>query len=157
MHYYHRFVVNAPLEAVREFHSRSASMGAITPPPIIVQVHEAPAVLSEGSAMRFTLWMGPLPLRWHARMSDVGQGGFVATMDRGPFKIWRHEHRFVAIDAQRTEVLDSLHIEPSANWFWWTVGKSMILGLPLLFGWRALRTRQILERAAAGQPAPVTK
>ncbi len=145
MNYYHRFVVQAPLAKVRAFHSQSASMGAITPPPIIVQIHEAPAELSEGSGMKFTLWMGPLPVRWSARMTKVGPGGFVDTMESGPFRVWRHEHSFVEVDAQRTEVFDSLHIEPSANWFWWLLGQSMILGLPALFAFRQWRTRRILE------------
>jgi ligand-binding SRPBCC domain-containing protein len=147
MHYYHRFVVNASQEAVRAFHSRSASMRAITPPPILVQVHEAPELLEEGSTMTFTLWMGPLPLRWKARMSNIGPGGFVDTMERGPFETWVHEHAFVAVDETRTEVIDSLHIVPSDNWFWWAVGQSMILGMPVLFGYRQWRTRRLLEGA----------
>jgi len=157
MRYYHRFIVNAPISAVAAFHSRSASMGAITPPPIIAQVHEAPAVLSEGSVMRFTLWMGPLPLRWRARMSNVGPGGFVDTMERGPFKVWVHQHSFVAVDDVRTEVIDSLHIEPSDNWFWWLVGRSMMLGLPALFAYRAWRTRRLLEsKHARFQSSPAS-
>ena len=39
MNYHHEFPVNAPLDKVRQFHSHSASMGAITPPPVIVQIH----------------------------------------------------------------------------------------------------------------------
>ena len=157
MRYYHRFIVNAPIAAVAGFHSRPATMGAITPPPIIAQVHEAPAILSEGSVMRFTLWMGPLPLRWRARMSNVGPGGFVDTMERGPFKTWVHQHSFIALDDARTEVIDSLHIEPSDNPFWWLVGHSMMLGLPALFAYRSWRTRRLLESNATspyGSSAP---
>lgn len=152
MRYHHRFVVNAPLEAVRAFHSRSASMGSITPPPIIVQVHRAPPMLDEGDEMAFTLWMGPLPVRWTAQFSDVGPGGFTDTMVRGPFTRWEHRHSFVPIDDLRTEVIDTLQIEPSRHWFWGLVGRSMIAGLPLLFAWRARRTRALLESSAALQP-----
>ncbi len=153
MRYYHRFIVNAPLAAVSDFHSRNASMRAITPPPIIVQLHDAPETVSEGSTMDFTLWMGPLPVRWRARMTNVGQGGFVDTMERGPFKLWVHEHAYVAIDDNRTEVIDSLHIEPSANPFWGLVGRSMMLGMPILFAYRGWRTRALLEGARAGNAA----
>ena len=41
MRYEHRFRVKAPLAAVADFHSRAASMPAITPPPIIVRMHRA--------------------------------------------------------------------------------------------------------------------
>ena len=71
MKYAHRFRVEAPLAAVAEFHSRSASMPAITPPPMIVRVHAAPAVLAEGDTMDFTLWAGPIPVRWVARIEDA--------------------------------------------------------------------------------------
>ena len=70
MKYTHRFRVEAPLPAVAEFHSRSASMPAITPPPMIVRVHAAPAVLAEGDTMDFTLWAGPIPVRWVARIEE---------------------------------------------------------------------------------------
>ena len=71
MIYNHRFEVRAPLAAVRDFHNQSASMGAITPPPVIVKVHQAPAILGEGDKMDFTMWLGPLPIRWVARIEDV--------------------------------------------------------------------------------------
>jgi len=64
MKFQHRFRVKAPLAAVADFHSRSASMPAITPPPMIVRVHAAPARLTSGDVMDFTLWAGPVPLRW---------------------------------------------------------------------------------------------
>ena len=69
--YQHKFRVNAPLATVAKFHSQSDSMGAITPPPIIAQVHQAPDNLTEGDEMDFTLWLTFLPIRWLARIEDV--------------------------------------------------------------------------------------
>ena len=71
MNYQHRFRVNAPVQAVADFHSRLSAMAAITPPPILVQVHKAPEHLAEGDEMDFTLWLGPLPIHWVARFEDV--------------------------------------------------------------------------------------
>ncbi len=73
MKYHHTFRVKAPQAAVAEFHSRSASMPAITPPPMIVRVHAAPARLASGDEMDFTLWAGPVPLRWVARIEDASE------------------------------------------------------------------------------------
>ena len=39
MIYRHQFRVNASLARAAEFHSRSASMAAITPPPISARLH----------------------------------------------------------------------------------------------------------------------
>lgn len=58
MKYHHTFVVKAPLEKVAQFHSQSASMGAITLPPILVRVHKAPRTLAAGDDMDFTMWLG---------------------------------------------------------------------------------------------------
>jgi ligand-binding SRPBCC domain-containing protein len=68
MMYRHSFHVQAPLTAVADFHTQSTSMGAITPLPIVVQVHHAPARLESGDKMDFTLWLGPLPVRWLAQV-----------------------------------------------------------------------------------------
>jgi ligand-binding SRPBCC domain-containing protein len=153
MKYHHRFVVNAPLEAVRDFHSRSSSMAAITPPPIIVQMHEAPEILGEGDEMEFTMWMGPVPLRWRARIHDVTPTRFRDSLIKGPFERWTHEHTFVAIDANRTEVIDTVDIELNPYPFWRTVGWLMAKNLPVLFGYRQWRTRRLLERQPKATPA----
>jgi ligand-binding SRPBCC domain-containing protein len=55
MEYHHRFEIRAPIGAVAEFHRRSASMAAITPPPLSVAVQRAPARLSDGDEIAFTL------------------------------------------------------------------------------------------------------
>ena len=56
------FEVNAPLSVVQAFHHGTAALKQLTPPPTIVQIHSVEP-LAEGSVSRFTLWVGPLPLR----------------------------------------------------------------------------------------------
>ena len=92
MIYYHRFRVRASLARVAEFHSHAASMPAITPPPIIVQVHHAPPILANGDEMDFTMWLGPLPVHWLARIEAVSPAGFSDRQLRGPFAEWVHRH-----------------------------------------------------------------
>ncbi len=148
MVYTHSFRVHAPLSAVVKFHQQSASMGAITPPPIIVRVHEAPALLSEGDRMDFTMWLGPMPIRWLAQIEGVTANSFVDRQVRGPFRRWEHEHRFVRIDAQTTEVQDEVTVQLHESSRWWQiVGFGMWIGLPLLFAYRGWRTRRLLEQA----------
>jgi ligand-binding SRPBCC domain-containing protein len=76
MIYRHRFQVSSPVERVAEFHSRSASMAAITPPPMIIRMQHAPPVLRDGDEMDFTMWLGPFPIHWLARIEAVSPHGF---------------------------------------------------------------------------------
>lgn len=97
------FTVNAPLSEVRAFHHDTSVLKKLTPFPIFVQISEFEP-LAEGSNARFTLWFGPIPVRWHARHSDVGPNGFTDTQVSGPLKAWQHTHRFVALTPNQTRI-----------------------------------------------------
>jgi len=147
--YRHRFSVGAPLAQVAEFHAQSRSMGAITPPPVIARIQRAPQRLSEGDEMEFTLWLGPLPLRWLARIEDVSPSGFVDRQLRGPFAEWRHRHSYRELPDGSTEVLDEITAVPQAHPLWGLVGRLMWLSLPILFAYRGWKTRRILEKPSS--------
>lgn len=155
MIYRHRFQVRAPLARVAEFHRRSASMAQITPPLLVVRVHSAPPVLVEGDQMDFTLWLGPLPVHWLARIEQVSPNGFTDRQVRGPFADWVHRHTFIPVNVQNTEVVttevattevvDEVSFRLRRHWFWGAVGWAMQAGLPALFAFRAWKTKRMLE------------
>ncbi len=145
MIYRHHFQVNTSLARVAEFHQQSASMAAITPPPMIVKIHQAPVVLAEGADMNFTLWLGPFPAHWLARIENVTPNGFTDRQMRGPFAEWVHRHIFSAVDAHTTAVTDEINLRLSSQPLWWLVGIGMRAGLPILFAYRAWKTRKILS------------
>ncbi len=152
--YRHEFTVNAPLSAVRGFHRQSASMGAITPPPVIVRIHDSPALLDEGDEMRFTMWMGPLPIHWHARIENVSPTGFVDRQIDGPFERWDHTHTFAEIDDRTTQVIDEIKIEYRNGLWWRMLGTGMRLNLPVLFAFRAWKTKRLLQKQASASYQP---
>lgn len=104
LRYRHIFRVRAPLSAVAEFHARPEGLKAITPPPVLVQWHRTPAQWKDGSEMEFTVWLGPLPMRWLARIEGVFAEGFTDRQVRGPFRAWRHRHRYLAVGDATTEL-----------------------------------------------------
>jgi ligand-binding SRPBCC domain-containing protein len=140
-----RFRVKAAVENVAEFHSRPASMAAITPSPVIVRVHSAPNRLASGEQMAFTLWAGPVPIRWTARIEDMTAHGFTDRQLSGPFGSWVHRHGFERVDDHTTDVMDRVEATYKQHPFWGLVGRLMWAGMPLLFSFRARRTRAILE------------
>jgi ligand-binding SRPBCC domain-containing protein len=121
-------------------------MAAITPPPLVVRITAAPDVLRRGDRMAFTLWMGPLPVRWVAHIEEAGTTGFTDRQVAGPFAEWQHRHRFIAIDETHTEVRDEVRARLRRHWLWGPVGFAMWAGLPLLFAYRGWRTRQALTK-----------
>ncbi len=147
MNYQHKFVVNAGLDEVAAFHRRSRSMKVITPPPIIVRMRSAPHELAEGDVMSFTLWMGPLPLHWTARIENVTPAGFTDRQLSGPFASWVHRHIFVPLSDSSTAVIDVVDAELSRDPFWRLAGFSMWIGMPALFAYRGWKTRQLFRAA----------
>jgi ligand-binding SRPBCC domain-containing protein len=120
-------------------------MPAITPPPMIVRVHRAPERLGSGDEMDFTLWAGPIPLRWVARIDQASQTGFTDRQLRGPFAGWVHRHNFARVSDSETDVVDDVEVELSRRPLRRAVGAAMWLGLPLLFAYRGWKTRRLLE------------
>lgn len=145
MKYRHRFQVSAPLTCVSNFHSQAASMPTITPPPLSVRLHHAPDVLSEGDEMDFSLGIGPLSIRWVARIEGVSPNSFTDRLVRGSFSQWVHQHSSIAVDDQTTEVVDEITLRLHTEPLWWVIGFGMWVGLPLLFAFRSYKTKRILQ------------
>jgi len=147
MEYRHRFTAHAPLEDVLAFHRTAGSLKAISPPLFRVSGLEAPDCLEEGSRIGFKMWLGPLPLRWVARIENFDDTGFDDVQLEGPFASWTHRHRFHANPDGTCQVDDHVSLALKAHPLWWPVGLLMALGLPLLFGYRARKTNLLLARS----------
>ncbi len=140
------FTVRAPVEAVARFHQDTRALRRLSPPPMFVQLHRVEP-LGEGSVSEFTLWLGPLPLRWQAVHSDVDPTrGFTDTQARGPLRRWRHTHRFEPVDETTTRVTEYVeydHADGLSGAF------TRLLFAPAalrgLFGYRRWVTRRALE------------
>ena len=143
-----RFVVPASLEAVARFHSDPKALTKLTPPPTVMRVHRMDP-LGEGSVSEFTMWVGPIPIRWRAVHSGFqALKGFTDTQERGPMARWIHRHSYRALDDGGTEVLDRIWYQHPAGWRGiLTRALFSTLPLKLLFGYRAWVTRRTLGQA----------
>jgi ligand-binding SRPBCC domain-containing protein len=153
MRFEHRFRVQAPQEAVAAFHRSVRGLEAITPPLTPIRIHSAPEPLGAGDELNFTMWLGPLPIRWGARIEAVSTDGFTDRQTGGPFAAWAHRHNFIRLDDHTTEVHDAVEASLRPHLLWGVVGLMMWVGLPLLFAYRAARTRRLLEREVAVKEA----
>jgi ligand-binding SRPBCC domain-containing protein len=149
------FVVRAPLADVAGFHHDTRALQRLTPPPVVVRLHRVEP-LAEGSISEFTMWFGPLPIRWTAVHSRVyPQHGFTDTQACGPLQAWQHTHRFVALDDQTTQVSEHIDYAYWAGPQGW-VSRLLFSGLTLrfMFAYRAWVTRRALQSARPVKSGP---
>jgi ligand-binding SRPBCC domain-containing protein len=143
------FTVNASLQAVCDFHSDTSALKRLTPPPTIVQLHEIEP-LAEGSVSRFTLWVGPLPLRWTAVHRGVSERGFTDVQAEGPARKWEHTHTFTPLSTHVTEIQEHIEFEHKPG-VWGVVTRTLFArpNLFLMFAFRKQATRWYLRRQSS--------
>jgi ligand-binding SRPBCC domain-containing protein len=140
------FTVTAPLAAVNDFHHNTGALKKLTPPPMFVQLQEIEP-LGEGSVSRFTLWVGPLPVRWKAVHRDVGENGFTDVQTEGPARKWEHTHTFAPLSPETTTINEHIEFEHKEG-FWGIVTRVLFAcpNLYLVFTYRKWVTRWSLRR-----------
>ncbi len=140
------FTVDAPLSAVRDFHSDTSALKRLTPPPTFVRLMSIEP-LAEGSVSKFVLWVGPLPLRWTAVHRDVSDRGFTDVQAAGPAAAWAHTHTFTPLSDSRTRIDE--HIEYEHKTGAWGIVTRLLFSKPnlwLMFSYRRFVTRWFLRR-----------
>lgn len=149
MIYHRRFTVAAPVEEVAAFHRTIDSFLALAPPGVPVRIRRGRDPLSDGTDLEFTLWLGLVPVRWHARIDSIGglEGGegFVDRQVAGPFAAWEHRHRFEPLGPHHTVIDDRIEARLALQPWRALLGLVLWSGLPLLFRWRAWQTRRRLS------------
>lgn len=151
MKYRRSFIAAAPLDEVEAFHRSVESFRRLVPPGAPFRIHRADEPLEPGGRMDFTMWLGPIPVRWEANLEPLPEGlgglddrGFVDRQARGPFRSWVHEHRFTPLGPKHTRVTDEIEARLRLHPVWGPIGLAIWLGLPILFRFRARRTKRSL-------------
>ena len=111
-----------------------------------MQLHDIEP-MAEGSVSRFTLWVGPLPLRWEAVHRDVSERGFTDVQASGPAARWEHTHTFTPLGPDRTEIHEHIEYEHRRG-AWGLVTRLLFArpGLVMMFAYRQWVTRRALAR-----------
>ena len=139
------FEVAAGAETVADFHADTRVLRRLT--PAYVRIHRFDP-LADGAVAEFTVWFGPIPIRWRARHRDVGPTGFTDIQDRGPLQSWVHTHSFEATGPSTTRIAE--HIEYEYRPGWRGIPGRLFFGplaLRALFRYRAWRTRRAVQAA----------
>jgi ligand-binding SRPBCC domain-containing protein len=86
-----------PVESVFDFFSRAENLGRITPEWLNFQMlTPAEVEMKAGTVLDYRLRVHGIPVRWRTRIVEWDPPyRFVEVQERGPYKLWRHTHRFV--------------------------------------------------------------
>jgi ligand-binding SRPBCC domain-containing protein len=110
-------VVPASLTDTFAFFADVANLQRITPPWLDFSiVTPMPVEMRAGLEIAYRISLYGLPMTWHSRI-DVWEPG-VSFVDRqlvGPYRWWRHEHRFEVV-RDGTRVIDHVDYAPRVGW-----------------------------------------
>ena len=99
-------LVPRPLNEVFDFFSRAENLQQLTPPWLHFRILSInPQPVERGTRIRYSL-------RWRIFPIVVWEPPhrFIDLQLKGPYKLWRHEHRFIA-DGSATRIQDEVQYE----------------------------------------------
>lgn len=129
---------------VFEFFSDPWNLESITPAWLRFCIREAPRELTQGSLLRYRLYLFRVPVDWMTEIAEWRPPRtFTDVQLSGPYTLWRHTHRFAPV-AGGTEVYDHVRYRlpggPAAP-----IARPLVhRWLEAIFDYRACRLGEIL-------------
>jgi ligand-binding SRPBCC domain-containing protein len=92
--------VARPLDEVFDFFSSAENLERITPPWMRFRIlTPRPIAMKPGARVSYRLRVHGIPVRWLTVIEKwTPPSGFVDVQKEGPYRLWRHTHRFRALD-----------------------------------------------------------
>ncbi len=103
--------VSRPLPEIFNFFSRAENLEVLTPPWLNFKILDVkPQPVQQGTLINYSLRVHGIPLRWTSEIVEwEPPHRFVDLQLRGPYQVWRHEHRFAASDGG-TLISDTINL-----------------------------------------------
>jgi len=104
-------LISKPLDEVFDFFSKAENLNRLTPPQLNFEIiTPLPVKMGNGSIIDYRIKLNGMPFNWKTEISAWEPPHlFVDQQLKGPFVLWRHEHRFKAIHTNLTEMTDTVH------------------------------------------------
>ncbi len=138
--------MRATPEALFAFHQDPDNLLRISPPLPRVRIGRANKPAREGDLQLLSLSAGPWSVSWEARITRVMEPALIVDeQEGGPFRCWRHRHRF-SQDGDQSRLTDEISFR-----LWPTIAGEFAeywLVRPALVGmlwWRHRQTRRLVE------------
>ena len=109
------FIVKSPREKVWDFYTHVKHLEKITPKEIELKIV---STTNQNIVQGQEIWVsGKIfakirkRMKWHSKITFLKAHEYIDEMLSGPFKKWRHLHRFRNIDGKQTEIIDEVDFE----------------------------------------------
>jgi ligand-binding SRPBCC domain-containing protein len=145
--------VPRPLAEVFEFFLDPANLVRVSPPELHMRLVEGPRRLQLGSVIVLQGRRWGVPQRVVSEITAFEPGAsFVDEQRQGPFRRWRHAHRFEAV-AEGTRIADRIDYEPPGGLLGLVATPKMLeRDLEWVYGYRCEKLRELF--GADGRAAP---
>ena len=109
----HSFIVKSNIERVWDFYTDIRHLEIITPKEIELTIIDT---TSQNIVQEQEIWCsGKIIVKrrttWHSKITFLKRYEYIDEMLCGPFKKWKHLHKFHNVDGKQTEVIDEIEFE----------------------------------------------
>jgi ligand-binding SRPBCC domain-containing protein len=143
-----------PLEEVFPFFASAENLEAITPPLLRFRIMTIrPIEMGVGTIITYRLRIRGIPVRWSSKITEWDPPRrFVDEQLRGPYRLWRHEHRFEPRDGG---TLCHDHVRYATPFDWLTHRWLVRPDIERIFAFRRKTLSEIFGDSAVSAEDPV--
>ncbi len=110
-HFRHSFVINFSIDKVWKFYTNINHLKIITPERMKLEILKTTNnPLEEGSEAWLRAKLITIS-QWHSKITHMKPYEYADEMLEGRFKKWRHLHKFIKIDNNKTEIIDQIYFQ----------------------------------------------
>ncbi len=145
--------IHRPLDETFAFFADARNLERITPPSLRFRIVSdvGDGTTSRDMLIDYRLRLRGVPMRWRTRIARYDPPhAFIDEQLRGPYRLWRHTHRFEPIDDTATRMVDEVWLRPHGPWPVAWLATRLFVGREVrgIFEWRARRLARLLPPAA---------
>ena len=145
----HTLIFETPMrcsvKTLFEFHADTNNLPLITPKDTSVDILKLETPLKEGNEAVLSIKKGWISFVWELRFEKVNYPNLIVDVaTRSPFKLFKHEHHFIEVNATHSILRDvvsfTLPLEPLSSVAVWFVKRDM----KQMFTYRHKKTKEAL-------------
>lgn len=140
--------VPRPLEQTFAYFSDAHNLNSLTPPWVGFRILTPPPIeMRRGTLIDYRIRIRGIPIRWRTEITEwAPPHRFVDVQLKGPYRWWRHVHRFESC-TEGTRIIDE--VEFRAPFFW--ISHSLIVNRDVarIFDYRAEVLKRVFDCTTA--------